>query len=35
MTRFKFNYYITDKLGFASGATNKGFGSNFALSEDA
>lgn len=35
MTRFKFKYYITDKLGFASGGTEKGFGSNFALSEDA
>lgn len=35
MTRFKFKYYITDKLSFASRATKKGFSSNFALSEDA
>ncbi len=35
MTRFRFKYYINDKLGFASGATKKGFTSNFALSKDA
>ncbi|WP_273845460.1 type I-B CRISPR-associated protein Cas8b/Csh1 [Rubrobacter calidifluminis] len=35
MTRFRFKYYITDKLGFASGATKKGFTSNFALSKEA
>jgi CRISPR-associated protein Csh1 len=35
MTRFKFKYYITDKLGFASGATKKGFESNFATSKGA
>src|SRR5215211_128545 len=35
MTRFKFKYYITDKLGFASGATKGGFGSNFVLARDA
>jgi len=35
ITRFRFKYYITDKVGFASGATKKGFGSNFALSREA
>ncbi|QYJ16495.1 hypothetical protein Rxycam_02328 [Rubrobacter xylanophilus DSM 9941] len=35
MTRFRFKYYITDKLGFASGATKKGFVSNFSLSKEA
>ncbi|MEW6635273.1 MAG: type I-B CRISPR-associated protein Cas8b/Csh1 [Actinomycetota bacterium] len=34
MTRFKFKYYITDKLGFAARATKRGFGSNFALSRE-
>lgn len=34
MTPFKFKYYINDKPGFASGGTDKGFVSNFALTED-
>ena len=35
MTRFKFKYYITDKPGFASGATDKGFVANLAIGREA
>ncbi|ACZ43320.1 CRISPR-associated protein, Csh1 family [Thermobaculum terrenum ATCC BAA-798] len=35
MTKFKFKYYITDKPGFASGATKKGFMSNLTIGKEA
>ncbi len=35
MTKFKFKYYITDKPGFASGATKRGFISNLAIGKEA
>jgi CRISPR-associated protein Csh1 len=35
LTRLKFKYYITDKLGFASGASSSGFKSNLTISKDA
>ena len=35
LTRLKFKYYITDKLGFASGVNSSGFKSNLTISKDA
>ena len=35
LTRLKFKYYITDKLGFASGVNSSGFKSNLSISQDA
>lgn len=35
LTRLKFKYYITDKLGFASGTSKAGFESNLTISKDA
>lgn len=33
-TRFRFTYYIMDKIGFASGITKEGFYKNFSLCKD-
>lgn len=35
MTRFGFNYYITDKQGFAAGVRPEGFGATMSLSKEA